>query len=46
MTELATRCTAAIVAVLIATTSLTAIVTIPPADAAPAVASIGMPDLA
>ena len=46
MTQVATRCTAAILAVLIATTSLTAIVTVPPADSTPVVASIGSHELA
>ena len=46
MTQLATRFTAAIVAVLIATSSLTAIVTVPPVDSAPVVASLALPALA
>ena len=46
MTELTTRFTAALVAVLIATTSMAAIVTVPPVDSMPAVASIGSNDLA
>ena len=46
MTELTTRFTAAIVAVIIATTSMAAIVTVPPVDSMPAAASTGSHDLA
>ena len=46
MTELTTRFTAAIVAVLIASTSMAAIVTVPPVDTVPAVAALTPPTLA
>lgn len=46
MTDLTQRFAAAIAAVLIATGSLTAVVTVPPADGAPAIASATAPELA
>ena len=46
MTSTTQRIAAAIAAVLIATGSLTAVVTVPPVDSMPAVASVGTPDRA
>ncbi|MEL7781706.1 hypothetical protein AAG607_01590 [Citromicrobium bathyomarinum] len=46
MTSTTQRIAAAFAAILIATSSLTAIVTVPPADSAPAIASLATPDLA
>ena len=46
MTTMTQRLAAAVVAVLIATSSLTAVVTVPPAESAPALASLATPDLA
>lgn len=46
MTTMTQRFAAAIAAVLIATSSLTAIVTVPPVDSMPAVASVSTPDRA
>ena len=46
MTSTTQRIAAAFAAILIATSSLTAIGTVPPIDNAPAIASIATPDLA
>ena len=46
MTELTTRFTAAIVAVLIATTSMAAIVTVPPVENGTSIATVASPELA
>ncbi|NCP19259.1 MAG: hypothetical protein GW855_08910 [Erythrobacter sp.] len=46
MSDFTTRITAAIAAVIIATTSMAAIVTVPPAANAPAVATVASPELA
>ena len=46
MTNTAKHIVAAVAAILIAGTSMTAVVTVPPADGAPAIAAITTPELA
>ena len=46
MTDAIKNVTAALAAILIAGTSMTAVVTVPPAESAPALASLATPDLA
>lgn len=46
MTTATQRIAAAIAAVIIATSSMTAVVTVPPADNGPAVANVAAPELA
>ena len=46
MTDAIKNVTAALAAILIAGTSMTAVVTVPPADNGPAVAMIAAPELA